>query len=231
MLAEAFQANKPLKSRYIDFEKAAMELIQYLNEHFFTCEQLLARSGIDARDLEDWQARRMMPRASYRLRLQIGCDSFFGPHMEEHALDYFAKGYVEWIATLRSLPNEDAAREEFARRYRERLGRAGIAPNSASLSSDEHIAAEWRHFLDGTYGLCTVTGLPEDIAAKEVAIAVIREMDVENYRALDENSRVRLRQAVDLLDTASAPFAPHEAARSSRRRYVDDMRKAYDLPS
>jgi hypothetical protein len=38
-----------------------------------------------------------------------------------------------------------------------------------------------------------------------------------------------LRVAVDLLDSVSAPFAPHEVARSSRHRYVDEVRKTYGL--
>jgi hypothetical protein len=74
-----------------------------------------------------------------------------------------------------------------------------------------------------------VSGLPEEIAAKEVAIAAIRELDADRNRSQTEADRARLRNAVDLLDRASSPFAPHEVARSSRRRYVDDMRAAYGL--
>lgn len=39
--------------------------------------------------------------------------------------------------------------------------------------------------------------------------------------------RRRLAAAVDLLDRVSAPFAPHEVARSSRQRYVDEVRAAW----
>jgi hypothetical protein len=46
-------------------------------------------------------------------------------------------------------------------------------------------------------------------------------------QGLDEEERGRLAGAVDLLDAASAPFAPHEVARSSRRRYVDEVRAAW----
>lgn len=64
-----------------------------------------------------------------------------------------------------------------------------------------------------------MSGLPEDIAAKELAIALIREAD----------GRARLRRCVDLLDSVSSPFAPHEVARSSRHRYVDEMRRVHRL--
>ena len=197
-----------------------MELIRYLNDYFLTREQLLTRCAIDNAELQRWQARRMMPKASYRLSLDIVCDSFFGAHREQQAVEYYARGYVAWIDALRPIGSEADAFAVFARRYRARLealaGEGLTHPDG--FATDEHIAAEWTHFLDGAYGLCTASGLPEDIAAKEVAITMIRATDV---------NRDRLRTFVDLLDRASSPFAPHEVARSSRRRYVDDIRTAH----
>jgi hypothetical protein len=208
-----------------------MELIRYLNDRFFTSEQLLAHCAIRADELQRWQTRRMMPKASYCLALDIACDSFLGAHRKQQAVEYYAKGSVNWIDVLRQIDDEQAAYAVFARRYRTKLGELAAAgmTHAERFAADEHIAAEWGHFLDGTYGLCTVSGLPEEIAAKEVAIAAIRELDADRNRSQTEADRARLRNAVDLLDRASSPFAPHEVARSSRRRYVDDMRAAYGL--
>lgn len=211
---------------------APMELIRYLTEHFFTTDELLARACIDARELEQLQRRRMVPLPSYRLHLDIACDSFFGAHRENAASDYYPKGAAAWIGALHGAAGEEAAHALFARRYRERLAQlahSGITPRRAGVGDDAHIAAEWRHFLDGTYGVCTVSGLPEEIAAKEAAIVVIREVTGSSEQALTVDERKRLRAAVDLLDRVSAPFAPHEVAKSSRRRYVDDVRTAYRL--
>lgn len=199
-----------------------MELIRYLEHHFFTREQLLAASGASDAELAAWQSARMMPRASYTLRLAIDCNSVFGPHAEQVTTEYYAKRYVEWIAALRTLGSETGAYAVFSMRYRQHLARleaTALGPMPAALHGDEHIMAEWEHFLQGTYGLCTVSGLPEDIAAKEAAIALVRELE---NAASDQSAR--LRQAVALLDAASAAFAPHERERSSRRKYVDAMR-------
>jgi len=106
----------------------------------------------------------------------------------------------------------------------EQLAASGFGPVD-DITTETHLAAEWRHFLDGTYGLCTVSGLPEDIAAKELAIALIRE--TAGAPALADPDR--LRRTIDLLDKVSSPFAPHEVALSSRRRYVDDMRSVHGL--
>jgi hypothetical protein len=209
-----------------------MELIDYLNTHFFTRAQLLARTGIEPDMLEDWQRRRMMPQPSYRLRLDAHCHSFFGAHIEQLAADYYPKGSPAWIAALGALADERLAYELFARRYRARLAQlaaSDIVPLEPQLAGEAHIAAEWEHFMAGTYGVCTVSGLVEDIAAKEAAIVLIRELAATDEQALTAAQRQRLRSAVDLLDSVSAPFAPHEVARSSRRKYVDDVRAAYGL--
>jgi hypothetical protein len=207
-----------------------MELIRYLERHFFTREQLLARSATNAAQLERLHLARVMPQPSYRLRLDLGCDSFFGPHVEQVAADYYAKGYAAWLGQVATLGDEDSARALFSQRYRARLAQlaaSGLVPDDPAFATDRHLQAEWMAFLDGTYGLCTVSGLPEDVAAKEAAISVIRDTNaggVVNGAALE-----RLRRAVDLLDSVSAAFAPHEVARSSRRRYVDGMRAAHGL--
>lgn len=135
-----------------------MELLRYLNDHFFTCEQLLAAAGVDAATFADWQRCALMPQPSYRLALELRCDSFFGEHRASHQREYYAKGYVEWLHSLRTL---------------DQAGAIG---------------------------------------------------------GLDAATLLRLGRAVALLDAASSPFAPHEVARSSRRRLVEQMRVRWRLP-
>jgi hypothetical protein len=210
-----------------------MNLIDYLNRHFLTREQLLARTGMAGARLDELQQLGMMPRASYRLRLDLVCDSFFGSHAENHAIEWYAQGCVAWAGLLEALDGPRQAYRVFGDRYRRRLAQLAVdqpLTDAQALADEAHIAAEWKHFLDGTYGLCTRSGLPEDIAAKEAAIVRIRALTALGaQQALNEDERRRLAAAVDLLDQASAPFAPHEVARSSRRRYVDEIRKTYTL--
>jgi hypothetical protein len=130
-------------------------------------------------------------------------------------LELNAKGYASWLGAVRDL-SADEAFALFCARYRSGLG--------GGSASDEHLRAEWASFLDGTYGLCTRTGLPEEIVAKETAMTAITAL-VES----PSPDRGKLAAAVDRLDRASSPFAPHERARSSRRRLVDEVRRRYQL--
>ncbi len=213
-----------------------MELIRYLNEGFLTEEQLLAAGGIDLAQLAALQRRGIVPQASYRLKLDLACDSFFGPHSEQASIDYYAKGYASWIGTVQTLARDGDAYDVFAARYRrrvEQLRAAGTSSAHDKLNAglDQHLEDEWRHFQSGTYGLCTRSGLPEDIAAKEVAIAIIKDItEQRRTAALGDAERASLSVAVDLLDAASSMFAPHERARSSRHRLVDQMRASHALP-
>lgn len=205
-----------------------MELLDYLRHHFLTRTQLLAASGITSARLDALIEGGVMPRPSYRIQLGLRCVSFFGEHDEEAGAEYYATGYPSWVGVLEATAEQPF--DIFARRYRAALAVLPLRTNDSKLGAglEAHLRDEWGHFLAGTYGLCTRSGLPEDIAAKELAICLIKELTpVDNA----EPDRERLRQAIDLLDRASSPFAPHERARSSRHRYVDAMRLRYGLPT
>ena len=219
------------------------ELLDYLSRHFLTEPQLLTAAALDATTLHALQARRMTPMPSYRLRLAVHCDSFFGPHTGQHVLHCYARGTPAWLHAVRNLPDEAAAFALFATRHQARL-------RALDAHAQVDLADAWRSFLDGIYGLCTRSGLPEEIAAKEWAAGVIEALTAAGDAAPDPDRpratgmtamhaatpasilttpRARLRAAVDLLDAASSPFAPHERARSSRARLVEQVRQRYAL--
>ncbi|MBB1269900.1 DUF6058 family natural product biosynthesis protein [Shewanella sp. SR44-3] len=209
-----------------------MELMNYLNEHFFTQQQLLDISKVSQQDLLSYQQQGLMPKCSYQLRLQLQSDSFFGLHHEEQTIEYYAKGYAAWLGLIQVSSSVSAVFEVFATRYKmalEDLKRQGHSTSNAKVNAefDAHIKQEWAHFLNGIYGLCTRSGLPEDIAAKELAILEINELlDVDE---LTQAQLSQLRLAVNLLDKASSMFAPHERLNSSRQRLINEVRYQYQL--
>ncbi|MGZ3184309.1 MAG: DUF6058 family natural product biosynthesis protein [Telluria sp.] len=196
-----------------------MDLITYLTTHFLTRAQLLDACAAGDAELAALQDGGKMPRASYRLAVQLDCTSFFGQHHAETSLEFHARGYASWLGILRGGCADPYA--VFCARYRGALEAQPLRTRAARLNEglEMHLREEWRHFLDGTYGLCTRTGLPEQIAEKELAIAVIQEEMA--------HGGPQLRAAVDLLDAASSPFAPHERERSSRERYVNALRRRF----
>jgi hypothetical protein len=209
-----------------------MELIKYLNNHFFTKQELLDITKVTEQDLLKYQKDNVMPKCSYRLCIHLKSDSFLGLHNDEQEIEYYAKGYSSWLAIIQSIDSKDAVYSVFANRYKfaiQRLKEQGHSSNNSKITSeiDEHIIEEWNYFLNGTYGLCTKSGLPEDIAAKELSILEINELLELNELTVKELNKLTL--AIDLLDSASSLFAPHERLKSSRHRLVNEVRRKYQL--
>ncbi|WMN61775.1 DUF6058 family natural product biosynthesis protein (plasmid) [Pseudoalteromonas xiamenensis] len=207
-----------------------MELMEYLSTHFLNKTQLLSAAQVSDEELRNYQESGLVPTCSYKLNLNLDCHSFFGEHLAHGTIEYFAKGYVEWLQHVHAASDKNAVYRDFAIRYRhtlenlKKLGFECAHPNVNELL-DSHIDKEWQHFLNGTYGLCTQSGLPEDIAAKELAILIINALTLEPMAS--DLDKEKLMQAVDLLDSVSAQFAPHERERSSRHRLIDEVRRKY----
>lgn len=211
-----------------------MELIKYLMANFLTKDELLKLAGVSETLLRKYQQQRIMPKASYRLKLDLDCDSFFGTHGDQYDIEFYSKGYTAWLGFLQSELSESQVYEYFAKRYLqtiEVLNQRGHSASDEKLNAkiEEHIKEEWGHFISGTYGLCTKSGLPEDIASKELAIAEINQLT--SKQKLEQAELEQLTRAVNLLDSASSLFAPHERDRSSRYRLVDEVRRQYQLTS
>lgn len=207
-----------------------MTLLAYLDQHLITRAELLRVADLNDAELSRLQTLGAVPMPSYRLALAIGCESFFGTHQEHAEREYYAAGCAAWIAAVGA--TREPPQHIFERRYRARLfalhAEGFTTGHQRRNDLGEHLRDEWKYFLDGTYGVCTKTGAPEDIAAKELAVTIIQALtENRGEQVLTVDQRVTLQRAVDLLDAASAPFAPHEVARSSRRRLIDDVRAAY----
>jgi len=208
-----------------------MKLRHYLDNNYYTTETLLTLSRTSPETLLDLQAQQVMPVCSYELDHNVTCHSFFGDYQVKEKIEYYAKGMVEWLGLIKNSSPKNAF-SIFSERYQKKLkqlNKQGFNCKDSKLNSNviEHINAEWQHFLNGTYGLCTKSGLPEDIAGKELAIIEINRLI--NIDKLSENQQTQLNSLVNILDKSSALFAPHERSRSSRRRLIDDVRVKYQL--
>ncbi len=210
-----------------------MELIKFLNDNFFTKQELLDVSKATEQELTQYQVQGVMPKCSYRLSLTVSCDSFFGLHTDDQEIEYYAKGYSSWLVIVQSLQTTENIYSVFRSRYIQTIDSLkGLGHTSSDLkiNSDieSHVKEEWGHFLNGIYGLCTKSGLPEDIAAKEFAIIEINELSIADE--LTTEQILKLTNAVNLLDKASSLFAPHERLKSSRQRLINETRLKYKLP-
>jgi hypothetical protein len=210
-----------------------MELINYLNEYYYTKQQLLDLSKISEAELCYFQEKKVMPTCSYKLSLNYSSDSFFGEFNHQNEIEYYSKGYLSWIGMLKVTTDLNDVFSVFSQRYAQSISKlksAGYNSKNPKVNTelDLHIEEEWKNFLNGIYGLCTRSGLPEDIAGKELAVLQINELLEIDRESVD---LAQLTKAVDLLEQSSSLFAPHERLKSSRHRLINEVRREYKLKS
>ncbi len=210
-----------------------MDLINYLNENYYTKQQLIDLANISETELSSFQEQKVMPTCSYKLALSYSCESVFGEFNSQNEIEYYAKGYLSWIETIKVTADLQNVFSIFSQRYTTSLSElknAGFKSDDPKINSklDLHIEEEWGHFLNGVYGLCTKSGLPEDIAGKELAALLINEILEQKNDFIDLE---QLTKVTNLLDKSSSMFAPHERPRSSRYRLIDEVRRKYKLKS
>ncbi|KAF7765063.1 hypothetical protein PCIT_b1200 [Pseudoalteromonas citrea] len=201
---------------------------RYLQRNFLSQAQLIAQANISEAAFYKLLEQGAIPKPSYQLGFSLSCHSYFGEHTVPNTqCTYYAQGCVQWITDVRALSNEQTIYAHFKgcflREY-EALKIQGYVRNDAakSMMLDSYINEQFHYFIAGTYGVCTRTGRVAEIVKKEVAIKTIQHLS--GIDKLTEGEMTTLQRAIDLLDEASAYFAPHEYAASSRSKYIDALR-------
>ncbi len=212
--------------------------VEYIRSHFLTIDTLAERTGVAPGLIGSYIEHRCIPRHSYAVVTCSSINSFFGRAGSGPVeVRFYAPSHTRWIAeTVRQsggnslLAIAQERRRWFYREYCAEIERT--APDLIPRDQlDAHLASEFEGWLDGTYGLCTVTATARDIARKELSILRIRALTQDGARAaLSSSERSALGEAVRLLDQVSAPFAPHERARSSREKWIRRIAQRYQLP-
>jgi len=106
-----------------------MDLINYLNEHYYSKQQLLALTKISHEELLSWQQQKVMPSCSYKIALNYACDSFFGECKQQSEIEYYAKGYLSWIGILKGSKDTQNIFNIFAQRYKNSLDALKVRNN------------------------------------------------------------------------------------------------------
>ncbi|MCF2856970.1 DUF6058 family natural product biosynthesis protein [Pseudoalteromonas sp. SMS1] len=210
-----------------------MELLDYLYVHFLSEAQLIKTCHIPLHRLRKLQASGVMPKPSYILDADITCSSFFGEHKQREPIRFYPKAYTQWLDAVKLNTAQGDAYHHFSARMQETI--LALANINISVGYEDNVSAlnqfittQWPHFLAGTYGLCTRTGLPEDIAKKEIAVALISPL-LSKHRLSDQEEK-RLITAMNILASSSPKFAPHERHKSQNYRLHEAMKARLCTP-
>lgn len=213
-------------------------LLNYLYTHYYERAEFCALAKIDDAYLTQLETKNLVAKPSYILRIDLSAESFITAHKERALYKFYAKNQLNWLAQIntKQIKTEMVARQLFDQKYDEAIKRflatdLGMEITKIYPQSDwglSEYAETWQQFTDGTYGLCTRTGLPNEIFLKHIYIRFI-EFITAAYQPdkIPPKTLKLLSKAVEALDVVEADFAPHEVKQSSRQRCIVNVKKEY----
>ncbi|MFZ6871826.1 DUF6058 family natural product biosynthesis protein [Undibacterium sp. Di27W] len=223
------------------------ELQLYLNKYFLTKAQFAAACGIPEAELNDLLAAQILPGPSYVISEKATINSaVFGESdaADTIASDYFRASHTVWCDRAKQLVAEhglaaasETMKQEFMRDYIAALTELNASvwhmqdcfeqdgtANAAGLT--ENAEFHWKHFLLGTFGICTAN----PVSAAEIARKGVLQLKLSSLTGNGSKNEFSHAEANDILPVVDAfadavmCFSPAEFARSSRKRLVDDIR-------
>lgn len=201
----------------------------YLQAHFVPKSRFADIVGISVDRLERLLRLDAIPRATYRSDGRCIESRAFGPiHGHDSvAGEYFRPECARW-AKLAAGAAEGAERDTVLGMLAAELASALAAFGYAPAAIEARVRKFIPSFLDGTFGLC--------VADPSTGAGIVRkEILQERLTELTDNGadpsargtpRDELLRLIDDYADAAMPFSPAEYPRSSRKRLVDDLRRA-----
>ncbi len=213
-------------------------LLDYLYKNFVTETEFCHQAKICKQQLIDLQKAKLIPLASYKLEVNLDCQSFTGKFKQTANYHFYHPNYINWyqLTLLHHITNKQSAMAMFQTAY-ETAQQDFICSDSGTQIIQIYdskqwalnsIEETWQHFTNGTYGLCTVSGLPNHIFLKHIHGEFIKYIISKNSpHEISTGDAKLLNSSVNILDEVTAPFADHERKTTSRQLNIINVRKQY----
>lgn len=206
-----------------------MSLSDYLQRHFVDKSAFASLAGVSSERLDQLIAAEAIPSATYTCHGEsISSAAFGATEIRENLTgEYFRPECVRWAAVAAAaLPGSERAAVLAELTKELRLGLHHYLEETTAI--ERKLESFLPYFWDGTFGLCVADPSCGAGIAK-------KEMLQEKLTALTANgsnpspvgvSQKELLQLIEEYATSAMPFSPAEYGRSSRKRLVDDLRRA-----
>ncbi|WP_346836493.1 DUF6058 family natural product biosynthesis protein [Microbulbifer sp. SAOS-129_SWC] len=217
-------------------------LQDYLNQHYITRKELLARLDITPLELDSAIAAGMLPACSYRVQDGSVTTAVFGRHPAPDCSDgeYFTPAATTWYRNSLHLLGDSAKKESTAAQLLMQdfidsyiksaqthpMFRSAFANLLTEPQALEQMATDtWGNHCQGTYGVCVIApDSVEQIQTKQAAVQrLIDFTDDARKTSYSAAERIELRKLIQSYNTVAMPFSPADYPFSSRKRLVDDL--------
>ncbi len=191
-----------------------MTLTHYLNDYFFTSEQLANRCSISVETLEHYVNQNLLPQPAYSVTNNLESCSYFGIEKVSEQVDYFPRGYDKWLEAIDTIPDVTSAlahvyfKKQFCFHLQELIN-LGLTPEEDFIADiEQHIQRYWENFLSGKYGALCANGYIREIVEVEIVTAILQPFQRNN--SLSDIDTSLLKQCTRLLERALSLSCEHE---------------------
>lgn len=205
-------------------------MMTYLNTYYLTLEQLVDKTHIAVKNIEDLIKHHCIPKHSHRVICQTVFETavFSNTTIVENEKLFYHPSLIDWIIAAENYrKNMDFSeikkkiKSDFMLELRSALIEADIKKYMPDIEIEEYIEKKWKFVMDGTYGVCLKEISAKNIVIKAIAVAVLEKWIAAGKPKLSEKQHREILDMAKLYDQVAAHFGPHEISKSTRGRLYD----------
>ena len=210
--------------------------IKYITENYIDSEELCEIMKISESKLYDLIAKDLMPNFSYQIETKSTISSPLGDKkVVLTTKKYFSKSVINVIEENLHLENSISFKENIKKEFVETFvnhtdntfAYENTIVNSGKIDFEKLEKAfetEWKHYLNGIYGICTLNATGAEIAKKEIAVKkIISFIEKNGEIELSDDKKKKLIELNSQYNEISNLFSPYQRKSSSRGKYLDKM--------
>lgn len=213
-------------------------MIDYLNAHYLTIEQIADKTGISIKNIENLIKNHCIPKHSHRVICQTVFETVvFGSTMAAEAeIFYYHPSLINFIIeaeNYRKNTNFDEAakkmKSDFMQALHSELIKSDIKKTIENSDIEEYLLKTWGYVMDGTYGVCLKEISVKNIVIKAISVAKLQKWIDSDKPKLNEEQYNELLEAAKNYDQVASSFGPHEISKSTRGRLFDVFMKTHNI--
>ncbi len=216
--------------------------IKYIEEHYLEFQDICIQANISSQELDGLIDKNLIPKPSYTIEVTTIVTSPLDDSKKITALkQYFPKSTIALIKQNATKQNPDTFKNDIKKDFIETFlshddnlyAYGNILASDGSIDDsklEEEFEKEWKYYLQGIYGICTLNNTGKEIAKKEIAVKkIIDFISIHNGKILSDSEKETLLQLNDQYNEVSNLFAPYQRKSSSRGKYLDQLLKKHQL--
>ncbi len=210
--------------------------IKYITENYIELKELSVITGVSVEKLNTLIEQNLIPNYSYKIQTESLITSPLNDQkLVSEIKKYFPKSIINLIKCNVASNNAKVFKQKvktafvktFSINKDRKFAYGNILDQKGVIKAEKLesvFESEWKHYLNGIYGICTLNASGSEIAKKEIIVKKIIDFIEQNkHSELNEKKKNLLLELNAEYNEVSNLFAPYQRESSSRGKYLDKL--------